>query len=94
MEQLVIVVPLRPGTRAQALELVRQGPPFPLAETNFARHEVHLTDREAIFVFEAPEGPTLSFPGEDPALHRLADAWTALMDGQPRKGETVFAWTR
>jgi hypothetical protein len=55
---------------------------------------VHLTDREAIFVFEAPEGPTLSFPGEDPALHRLADAWTALMDGQPRKGETVFAWTR
>jgi hypothetical protein len=94
MDQLVIVVPLKPGKRAEALALIEQGPPFTLEETDFARHEVHLTDREAVFVFEAPTGPTLSFSGEDPALHRLADAWTALMDGKPRKAETVFAWTR
>lgn len=94
MDQLVIVVPLKPGTREEARRLIDQGPPFALEETDFTRHEVHLTDHEAVFVFEAPTGPTLSFSGEDPELHRLAEAWDAIMDGQPRKAETVFAWTR
>jgi len=94
MDQLVIVVPLKPGARAKARELIEQGPPFMLEETDFARHEVHLTDREVVFVFESPTGPTLSLSGEDPELHRLADDWAALMDGRPRKAETVFAWTR
>jgi len=94
MDQLVIVVPLKPGARAEAQKLIDQGPPFDLGETDFTRHEVHLTDREAVFVFESPTSPTLSLSGEDPALHRLADAWAALMDGKPRKAETVFAWTR
>jgi hypothetical protein len=94
VDQLVIVVPLKPGARAEARKLIEQGPPFTLEETEFARHEVHLTDHEVVFVFEAPTSPRLSFSGEDPELHRLADAWTALMDGQPRKAQTVFAWTR
>lgn len=94
MGQLVIVVPLKPGSRAEARRLIEQGPPLALDETTFTRHEVHLTDHEAVFVFESPTGPTLSLPADDPALHRLAEAWEAIMDGQPRKAETVFAWTR
>ena len=94
MGQLVIVVPLKPGSRDEARRLVDLGPPFPLDETDLERHEVHLTDDEAVFVFESAAGPTLSLPGEDPTLHRLAEAWEAIMDGQPRKAETVFAWTR
>lgn len=94
MGQLVIVVPLKPGSRDEAHRLLDQGPPFPLEETDLARHEVHLTEHEAVFVFEAPTGPTLKLPGEDPALNRLAEEWEAIMDGSPRKAETVFAWTR
>ena len=94
MGQLVIVVPLKPGSREEARRLIAQGPPIALDETDFTRHEVHLSDDEAVFVFESPTGPTLSLPAEDPTLHRLAEEWEAIMDGQPRKAETVFAWTR
>jgi hypothetical protein len=95
MEQLVIVVPLRPGTRAQALELVRQGPPFPLAETNFARHEVHLTDREAIFVFEGPDARAAveEVVGE-PGVWKAASEWRACLAERPRIADEAFEWAR
>ena len=94
MGQLVIVVPLKPGNRDEARRLLDQGPPFPLDETDLERHEVHLTEHEAVFVFEAAEDPTLRLPGNDPSLQRLAEEWEAIMADQPRKAQTVFSWTR
>jgi hypothetical protein len=38
--------------RDYARLLIEQGPPFDLTQTALASHEVFLTDREAVFVFE------------------------------------------
>lgn len=96
MQRLVVVVPLAEGAEEQARELLEQGPPFELGDTQYVRHEVFLTAREAVFVFEAgdDEPATLSVRAADPSLWRTAAAWRPLMAGRPRIAETVFAWER
>jgi hypothetical protein len=95
MGRLVAVLPLKPGARARAEALLREGPPFDLQETQFDRHLVFLTDREVVFVFEG-EGPshTLHLPAEDPALWRAAAGWQACLSGRPRLAVTAYSWER
>ena len=95
MSRLVVVVPLNPGAREQAEELLREGPPFDLEATQFDRHHVFVTDREVLFVFEG-EGPSraLQLPGEDPAVWRAAEAWQECMAERPRLASTAFSWVR
>jgi hypothetical protein len=57
MGRLVVVVPLKEGNEARARELLVGGPPFDPEGTAFDRHAVHLTGREAVFVFEG-SGPS------------------------------------
>jgi hypothetical protein len=95
VSNLVVVLPLEEGAQERARALLADGPPFDLERTGFERHEVFLTDREFVFVFEAPGSPaTLKLPGEDPSLWRVAAAWQPLMAGRPRKAETAYSWTR
>jgi hypothetical protein len=54
MSRLVVIAPLRENARERAVQLLSEGPPFQLEETAFDRHQVYLTDREAVFVFEGP----------------------------------------
>ncbi len=49
-----VVVPLKPGALDAVRELVSRGPPFDPADTALTRHELLLTEHEAIFVFETP----------------------------------------
>ena len=96
MGRLVVVVPLREGSRARAEELLADGPPLDLSATRFDRHSVFLSDREAIFVFER-EGSgadTLDLPAEDPSLWRAAAAWREVLAGRPRLAKTAFSWER
>jgi hypothetical protein len=93
--QLVVVVPLKPGAADRARELIARGPPFELAETNFRRHAVHMTDHEVIFVFEAEGKPAkLTLPAEAGALWEAAAAWREVMDGKPRVARLAFSWAR
>ncbi|HXV33583.1 MAG TPA: hypothetical protein VD769_06205 [Gaiellaceae bacterium] len=95
MSRLVLVVPLRQGSLDRVRELLAEGPPFELATTRLERHEVYLTDREAVFVFEAPgEAPPLRLRAGNPALRTAAAAWRECMEGRPRKAETAFSWLR
>lgn len=95
MSRLVIVVPLREGTKERARELLEEGPPFALDETRLERHEVFLTDQEVIFVFEAPgDEPPLQLEAGNPLLRTAATAWKEYMAGRPRKAETAFFWER
>jgi hypothetical protein len=95
MSRLVLVVPLEERTAARARELLRDGPPFELDATRLESHEVYLTDREAVFVFEtAGDEPALQLHAEDPSLWRAAAAWRECIAGRPRKAETAFSWTR
>jgi hypothetical protein len=95
MSRLVLVVPLKEGAYERARSLLAEGPPFELERTEFDRHEVFLTEREVVFVFES-QGPTatLRLPGEDLSLWKAAARWQQLMAEKPRKAETAYAWTR
>jgi hypothetical protein len=95
MSRLVVVVPLKAGAYEKARSLLAEGPPFELERTEFDRHEVFLTHREVVFVFESEQSSaTLRLPGEDPSLWRVAAAWEKLMAERPRKAENVFTWAR
>jgi hypothetical protein len=95
MSWLVVVLPLKEGSRERALALLSDGPPFALEDTQYARHQVFLTHREAVFVFEAPgENAALKLPGEDPALWKVADAWGELQADTPRVAQEAFSWAR
>lgn len=95
MSRLVLVVPLREGTAARARALLAEGPPFELETTELERHEVYLTDREAVFLFEtAGDEPPLQLRAGNPMLRQAAAAWRECMAGRPRKAETAFSWAR
>ena len=87
VSRLVVVVPLKDGAAEKARALLAKGPPFDLEATEFDRHEVYLSEREAVFLFETP-GPsaTLKLPGEDPSLWKVAAAWQPLHGGQASQG--------
>jgi hypothetical protein len=93
--QLVVVVPLRPGTADRARELLAGGPPFDLAETDFHRHAVHMTEHEVIFFFDAHgESATLTLPAEETAVWQAAAAWREVMGEKPRVARLAFSWER
>jgi hypothetical protein len=93
--RLVVVVPLREDAYDEARRLLERGPPIDLETTRFDRHEVYLTRREVVFVFETPHpGATLELPGEDRELWRVAHEWRNVMAGRPRTARTVYAWSR
>jgi hypothetical protein len=96
VSNLVVVLPLKEGAHVRERRaLLAEGPPFDLERTDFDRHEVFLTEREVVFVSEAPGSPaTLKLPGKDASLWRVAAAWQPLMAGRPRKAETAYSWAR
>jgi hypothetical protein len=95
MSRLVLIASLKEGRSSRARELLEQGPPFDLEATRFDRPAVHLTDREVVFVFEAPGAShMLSLQSEDPRVWRAAEAWQECLDGGPRVARTAFFWQR
>ena len=95
MSRLVIVVPLREGAHEEARTLIDEGPPFKFEGTRFDRHDVYLTQHEAVFVFEAPGvAATLDLAAESPQLWRAAAAWEKLLADRPRTAATAYSWRR
>lgn len=90
---LGVVVPLRKGALADAAALIEQGPPFDLEALGIERHDVLLSDREAIFVFEGTRlGATLERLVRDPSAWQTAPHWARLITGPPRLAEPRFGW--
>lgn len=94
MTRLVVVAPLKEGSRTQAERLLEQGPPFELERTSFDRHEVFVTDHEVVFLFEGPPGSVLEVSGEDPSLWKAAAAWSRCLAARPRVARSGFSWRR
>lgn len=94
VEQVAVVLPLRPGGLGAARELVAEGPPFDPAEAEIERHAVFLTEREAIFVFSGSDAcdHVRSFM-DDMAVWHAADRWAACLDGPPRLAEATFSFS-
>jgi hypothetical protein len=92
--QLVgIVVPLRKRALADAAALIEQGPPFDLAALGIERHDVLLSEREVIFLFEGAQlAETMQQLLRDPSVWQAASGWSRLIAGRPRLTEQRFGW--
>lgn len=94
LEREAIVIPLRPGAQGEAEALLEHGPPFDPAEFGLSSHEVFVTDREVIFVFEGSPAVFSEHLVNDEAVLEAAEAWRPLIDGPMRLGLQAYAWPR
>ncbi len=95
MSRLVVVLPLEENAYDDARRLLERGPPTDLEATQLDRHDVYLTRREVVFVFETDDAAAaLQLSGEDPGLWRAAAEWRKLMAGRPRAARTAYTWRR
>lgn len=94
MSRVVVIVPLEEGARGRVQELLDQGPPFDPGEVGLERHHVFLTDREAVFFFEAEAEGALERLLGDENLWASAAAWRDFVAGPPRLTEEAYSWTR
>ena len=72
----VLVLPLVEGAQGRAAELLRQGPPFDPDEVGLGRHQVFLTESEAVFLFESDS------PGAAERLLSSSCLWAAAVPGR------------
>ena len=95
MSWLVVVASLREGSREKARLLIEQGPPFEPETTTLTRHEVHLTDREVVFLFEGPDArAAVERLVGDPGVWRAATAWKDCLAGRPRLADETYTWAK
>jgi hypothetical protein len=92
--QLVaIVIPLRKRALADAAALIERGPPFDLAPLGVERHDVLLSEREVIFLFEGRQlGETMQRLVRDRSVWQAASGWAGVIAGPPRLAEQRFGW--
>jgi hypothetical protein len=92
-ESIAVVVPLAEGRREVVREFLAEEPPFDPHEIGLTGHEVFLTDREAVFVFEAEAGArTFERILAEEELWDVVGAWERSAAAQPRLGAAVYEW--
>jgi hypothetical protein len=95
VHRFVVTASLKGGTAHLVAEILREGPPFDLADTSLERHGIFLGDDELVFVFEGP--------GADTEVRRLVEAPGVLerirlirpyLATAPKLPGEVFSWER
>jgi hypothetical protein len=89
MERVVLVAPLRPGTRERVLELIEeQASHEPITE----RTGIFLSETEVVFFFEgAGADATVREILNDPVRSATIEPWLTLFDGPLHRGyEALF----
>ena len=94
MSRAVIVVPLRTGTRDRAAQLLSGEPPFDPETVGLERHQVFLSDEEAVFVFEADSRDAAEKLIGEERFWSAVSAWKEIVEGPPRLAEDAYSWTR
>jgi hypothetical protein len=94
MSRVTVVLPLKPGARARADELLAKGPPFDPEAAGLEAHDVFISGDEAVFVFEAPERHALDRLVAEAPVWAAAAAWTEILSGAPRFAEEAYTWRR
>ena len=92
--RMVVVVPVKESAREQVRALVAKGPPFDLPSSGLDAHHVFLTEREAIFVFEAVDRSALERLVANVDVWAAAEAGREYVLGEPRLAEDAYSWTR
>jgi hypothetical protein len=94
MSRAVVVVPLREGANEQAARLLRGGPPFDPEAVGLERHQVFLTDDEAVFVFEAASRDAAERLVSEETFWSAVSAWKELVAGPPKLADDAYSWAR
>ena len=95
MQRFVVTAALKRATARRVAEILREGPPFDLAETSLERHAVFLGDDELVFLFDGPgavEEAKRLFT-RPRVLHRVRRIGPYLA-GKPRMPHEAFSWER
>ena len=91
---MVVLVPVKESAREQVRALVAKGAPFDLPSSGLDAHHVFLTEREAIFVFEAGDRSALERLVANVDVWAAAEAWRECVAGEPRLAEDAYSWMR
>lgn len=91
-ERAALVVPLKPGAKPQVEALLAKGPPFDPRTYGLERHEVFLTERGAVFVFEGVPAVLLEQWLADETVWTAAAGWEPLIEGPIRYADQAYAW--
>ena len=94
LSRVLIVLPLKPGSRERVRTLLHGGPPFDPDAAGLERHHVFLTEQEAVFVFEGAMPDAVEHLVADPSVLSAAPEWAELASGPPRIAEDVYDWIR
>jgi hypothetical protein len=95
MWRFVITARLRRGAGPKVRAILREGPPFDLADTSLERHQVFLAGDELVLLFEGPEADREARRVlESPNVLGQASRLAAHIRGRPRLPEEVFSWER
>ncbi len=90
---IAVVVPLADGRCDIVREFLEEGPPFDPAKIGLDRHQVFVTDREAIFVFETEKGArTLERLLAEPELWDVVSTWEHCASEEPRLATAAYQW--
>jgi hypothetical protein len=92
--RVVVVVPLVEGSEARARALAVAGPPFDPSELALELHELLLTRREAIFVFESSSEAGLESVFAALDVWAAAETWRELVAGPPEVATVAYSWRR
>jgi hypothetical protein len=93
-QRVAVVVPLRERSREAVEMLLADGPPFDPDALELGRHDVLVTESEAIFLFESARESTLEDLLAQPGLWERAAAWHEHLAGPPRVARDAYHWKR
>ena len=96
MERVAIIARLKEGSAQRAIDLVRAGPPFDLADSGIVRHSIYISPADVVFVFEGHEVEWIVDKLIDEPfhyeLHRALEEWREIVEGRPHVARERFRW--
>jgi hypothetical protein len=93
--RVTVVVPIKRGSADKAVRLVEEGPPFEIEALGIERHQVFVSEREAVFLFEGENAATtVRALLRSPDVLKTAVRWRRILAGRPRLAEECFAWAQ
>lgn len=96
MDQLAVVLALKPGSAERVSALLAAGPPFDVGATGFERHSVYRAGDFAVFLFEGSvaEDRHADLLGDffEATLQAAFADWSDVLEGEPHIARQVHAW--
>lgn len=89
---LALVLPIRAESHEAVQALILRGPPFDPRTAGLVRHDVFLTDREAVFTLELPADGSIESLFESQELWPAAEEWLEHLQGPARVAEPTYLW--